>query len=174
MPALDTEAQFKFLLCCIKHSTAGKVTPAPFYPSSTATHHEQFQVNFNEVASELGIISKAAAAKRYERLLKSHDITVSTPRKSGKCAASGKGKDENENDSEPKEVKTPASRKRKRGQASTAAKDDEDEDEYDTPVKNEKGTVKKEKGLKKEEDASGDVKVKKEAAAANVVDYISE
>ncbi len=25
MPAIDTEAQFKFLLCCIKHSAAGKV-----------------------------------------------------------------------------------------------------------------------------------------------------
>ncbi|GAB1313051.1 hypothetical protein MFIFM68171_03261 [Madurella fahalii] len=153
MPTLDTEAQFKFLLCCIKHSTAGKV-------------------NFNEVASELGIISKAAAAKRYERLLKSHDITVSTPRKPGKGATSGKDNHDNENDGETKGVKTPASKKRKRGQASAAVKDDEDEDE--TPVKKERGTVKKEKSVKKEEDTSGDVKVKKEAAAANVVDYISE
>ncbi|KAM7183464.1 hypothetical protein V8F33_013574 [Rhypophila sp. PSN 637] len=57
MPGQDPEGQFKFLLACIKHSVAGKI-------------------NFEAVAHELGIVSKAAAAKRYERLLKAHGIGV--------------------------------------------------------------------------------------------------
>jgi hypothetical protein len=32
MPSLDTEAQFKFLLCCIKHSAAGKVSHLLQFP----------------------------------------------------------------------------------------------------------------------------------------------
>jgi hypothetical protein len=42
MPPQDIEGQFKFLLCCVKHSSAGKV-------------------NFDAVAGELDIVSKAAA-----------------------------------------------------------------------------------------------------------------
>ncbi|KAH8677994.1 hypothetical protein BX600DRAFT_431307 [Xylariales sp. PMI_506] len=53
---LDTESQFKFLIACIKHSSNGKV-------------------DFNEVAKECSIVSKGAAAKRYERLMKAHGIT---------------------------------------------------------------------------------------------------
>ncbi len=37
MPAIDTEAQFKFLLCCIKHSAAGKVSRSllPILPGTS-------------------------------------------------------------------------------------------------------------------------------------------
>jgi hypothetical protein len=42
MPPIDTEGHFKFLLMCIKHSAAGKI-------------------NFQAVAEELDIVSKAAA-----------------------------------------------------------------------------------------------------------------
>ncbi|AEO61781.1 hypothetical protein MYCTH_17263, partial [Thermothelomyces thermophilus ATCC 42464] len=97
-----------------------------------------FQVNFENVAQELDIVSKAAAAKRYERLLKAHNINPTTPRKG---AASGNA-DAAEDGEEPK---TPASKKRKRAAAS---KKEEDEDE--TPVKKE-NTVKKELSVKKEE-----------------------
>ncbi|KAK4120808.1 hypothetical protein N657DRAFT_648597 [Parathielavia appendiculata] len=136
MPAIDTEAQFKFLLCCIKHSAAGKV-------------------NFDNVASELGIVSKAAAAKRYERLLKAHDISVNTPRR-------GAGSRANGDDGDDTEPKTPTSKKRKRA----AAKKDDDEDDSPT-VKCE--AVKKERGVKKEE-SDEDTKVKGE----DDDDYISE
>ncbi|KAK4241347.1 hypothetical protein C8A03DRAFT_30442, partial [Achaetomium macrosporum] len=136
MPPQDIEAQFKFLLCCVKHSSAGKV-------------------NFDAVASELDIVSKAAAAKRYERLLKAHGITIATPRK----GAQGNN-DGGEGD-------TPASRKRKRA---TAAKrengaNNNDSDEDGTPVKKERrAAVKKERGVKKEEspDDDDDDKVKTE------------
>ncbi|KAG7285099.1 hypothetical protein NEMBOFW57_009719 [Staphylotrichum longicolle] len=125
MPAIDTEAQFKFLLCCIKHSAAGKV-------------------NFDNVANELNIVSKAAAAKRYERLLKAHDINPNTPRK-GKGAQNGDGDDD---------VKTPASKKRKRGGAATK-KNESDDDE--TPVKKDRSAIKK-----AEDDDEKDIKVKGE------------
>ncbi|KAI1388364.1 uncharacterized protein F4822DRAFT_243737 [Hypoxylon trugodes] len=58
MPPLDIDSQFRFLIVCIKHSTAGKV-------------------DFQEVANECDIVSKGAAAKRYERLMKAHGITPS-------------------------------------------------------------------------------------------------
>lgn len=69
MPAIDTEAQFKFLLCCIKHSAAGKVSdPLPtilqanLYSGALLTIFTiASQVNFDNVAAELGIVSKAAA-----------------------------------------------------------------------------------------------------------------
>lgn len=71
MPALDTEAQFKFLLCCIKHSAAGKVSdsPTPLFVTDaysnvynlTADFVLVSQVNFDVVAKELNIVSKAAA-----------------------------------------------------------------------------------------------------------------
>lgn len=106
------------------------------------------------------LTNRHRSAKRYERLLKSHDITVATPRKG---AASGKDKGDDDNDSESKDVKTPATKKRKRGAASEIIKDDDDEEE--TPVKKERAGMKREKGVKKEETI--EVKVKKEAAAAN-------
>ncbi|KAK4155220.1 hypothetical protein C8A00DRAFT_13726 [Chaetomidium leptoderma] len=113
MPPIDTEAQFKFLLCCIKHSAAGKV-------------------NFDKVADELEIVSKAAAAKRYERLLKAHNISPSTPRKSKANADAEDGDDQ---------PKTPASKKRKRA---TAAVKKQDDDEAGPSVKKERTRVKKE------------------------------
>ncbi|ROW06428.1 hypothetical protein VMCG_04421 [Cytospora schulzeri] len=84
MAPLDTEAQFKFLICCIKHTNAGKV-------------------DFGEVANELEIVSKGAAAKRYERLMKAHGIAGSgnSGRAGGSPAPSGP--------SNPTTPKTPAS-----------------------------------------------------------------
>ncbi|KAK0626150.1 hypothetical protein B0T14DRAFT_577471 [Immersiella caudata] len=122
MAPLDVDSQFKFLLACVKHSVAGKP-------------------NFQAVAEELDIVSKAAAAKRYERLLKAHDITPTpaTPKK-----ADG-------GDGTAKTPKTPASRKRK-----TPAKVEKDDD--DNSFKGESGEeekkprVKREKKVKKEED----------------------
>ncbi|KAI0906537.1 hypothetical protein F4823DRAFT_631382 [Ustulina deusta] len=56
MPAgIDNNDQFRFLISCIRHSSAGKV-------------------DFEEVRKECNIISKGAAAKRYERLMKAHGI----------------------------------------------------------------------------------------------------
>lgn len=52
-PPSDTDAQFRFLIACIRHSTGGRV-------------------DFRAVAADCGIVSKGAAAKRYERLMKSH------------------------------------------------------------------------------------------------------
>ncbi|KAJ4307036.1 hypothetical protein N0V88_000411 [Collariella sp. IMI 366227] len=122
MPALDVDAQFKFLLCCIKHSSAGKV-------------------NFDNVAEELKIVSKAAAAKRYERLLKAHGITPSAaPRKSAVAAADADDDDNGEGPS------APANKKRKRA----------------APAKK-KAPVKKEKDIK-QEDSDDDTEVKEEGS----------
>ncbi|KAK4133004.1 hypothetical protein BT67DRAFT_443377, partial [Trichocladium antarcticum] len=67
MPPIDTEGQFKFLLCCIKHSAAGKVSRRCHFPrSQDATLQRRSppgprpltttpQVNFVSVAEELSI-----------------------------------------------------------------------------------------------------------------------
>ncbi|KAI1852665.1 hypothetical protein JX266_002206 [Neoarthrinium moseri] len=64
MSSKDVDGQFQFLIACIKHSTAGKV-------------------DFGEVAKQCDIVSKGAAAKRYERLMKAHGITSSPAGGSG-------------------------------------------------------------------------------------------
>ncbi|KAI0884758.1 uncharacterized protein GGS22DRAFT_188968 [Annulohypoxylon maeteangense] len=109
MAPLDTDSQFKFLIACIKHSTAGKV-------------------DFNEVAKELSIITKGAAAKRYERLMKAHGISSpSSVKKESKDSKEG--------------VKTRATPSKKRKLAAV----DEDAGDVDEPIKKEiKGEVKTE------------------------------
>ncbi|KAH8769827.1 hypothetical protein F5883DRAFT_552089 [Diaporthe sp. PMI_573] len=70
MAPIDTESQFKFLIACIKHTNAGKV-------------------DFGKVAEELSIVSKPAAAKRYERLMKAHGIDKSNGGAANSAGASG-------------------------------------------------------------------------------------
>ncbi|KAK0651354.1 hypothetical protein B0T16DRAFT_386801 [Cercophora newfieldiana] len=115
MPGIDHESHFKFLLSCIRHSAAGKV-------------------NFAAVAEELDIVSKAAAAKRYERLLKAHDAQPApgTPKKG---------------DGAPATPKTPASRKRK---APKVEKDDDDESVKGESGNEKKPAMKREKRVKAE------------------------
>ncbi|KAL6720269.1 hypothetical protein ACLMJK_002190 [Lecanora helva] len=55
MAPISNDDQFKFLISCIRYSDNGKI-------------------NFDSVAEECGIVSKGAAAKRYERLMKAHGI----------------------------------------------------------------------------------------------------
>ncbi|OLN91970.1 hypothetical protein CCHL11_01483 [Colletotrichum chlorophyti] len=86
----DAEGQVKFLVNCIKHSQSGRV-------------------DFEAVATECNIVSKAAAAKRFERLLKANGMktsdlqkggsvggspgpSVSTPASKSKATPKGKGK----------------------------------------------------------------------------------
>lgn len=59
MAPLDTEAQFKFLIACIKFTKDGKVSAEEFIvPSQTLTI---FQPDFGQVAAECGIVTKGAA-----------------------------------------------------------------------------------------------------------------
>ncbi|MCJ1478300.1 hypothetical protein MMC13_006977 [Lambiella insularis] len=55
MPRLNNDDQFKFLISCIRWSNNGKI-------------------DFTEVAKECSVVTKGAAAKRYERLMKAHGI----------------------------------------------------------------------------------------------------
>ncbi|KAI5864202.1 hypothetical protein GGS23DRAFT_595839 [Durotheca rogersii] len=112
MPPLDTESQFKFLIVCIKHSTAGKV-------------------DFGRVAEECEIVSKGAAAKRYERLMKAHGITTGG-------SGSGGVKKEVKDSKDGIKTRTP-NKKRK------LAAVDEGAGDVDEPIKTEiKGEVKAE------------------------------
>ncbi|EAS30784.3 uncharacterized protein CIMG_06263 [Coccidioides immitis RS] len=114
MSRTSSEEQLNFLLSCVKHSNNGKV-------------------NFEAVATECEIVTKGAAAKRYERLLKANGINPNgrgpaddeastptentTPKKPRKTAASKAGTPK---EKEPKSANaTP--RKRRGGKAATAA-----------------------------------------------------
>ncbi|ESZ90075.1 hypothetical protein SBOR_9539 [Sclerotinia borealis F-4128] len=55
MAPVSNEEQFKFLISCIRYSNNGKV-------------------DFGQVAKECKIVTKGAAAKRYERMMRSHGI----------------------------------------------------------------------------------------------------
>ncbi|KIW79315.1 hypothetical protein Z517_05927 [Fonsecaea pedrosoi CBS 271.37] len=56
MSRATPDDQLRFLLSCVKHATHGRV-------------------DFMEVAKECGVISKGAAAKRYERLAKANGVS---------------------------------------------------------------------------------------------------
>jgi hypothetical protein len=55
----DPSDQVKFLVCCIRNATSGKVRvfDSPIIDGPT----DRSQPDFNAVATELGIVSKAAA-----------------------------------------------------------------------------------------------------------------
>jgi len=56
MPPFSPDDQFKFLISCIRYSHHGKV-------------------DFTAVARECNIVSKGAASKRYERMMRAHGIS---------------------------------------------------------------------------------------------------
>lgn len=88
----NTEDQFKFLIACIKHSTAGKVGKVHEQGTLHGADLSPYQIDFSQVATECEIVTKGAAsvhstvfsvafvltnvnsAKRYERLMKAHGI----------------------------------------------------------------------------------------------------
>ncbi|KAK3951504.1 hypothetical protein QBC32DRAFT_325231 [Pseudoneurospora amorphoporcata] len=144
----DVAGQMNFLLCCIKHSSNGKI-------------------NWSEVAGELSIVSKAAAAKRYERLLKAHDIQPpknygSLTDDAGPSGAGSSGTSSPAQAKTPKTPRAPRSTKRKRATAAIdnnedsskegsageqhepftykAEPEDSDDDEKQRPLKKEKTT----------------------------------
>ncbi|RYP60312.1 hypothetical protein DL769_008172 [Monosporascus sp. CRB-8-3] len=126
MPPIDTESQFKFLIACIKHSQAGKV-------------------DFAAVATECEIVSKGAAAKRYERLMKQHGISPS-----GGAGGPAVKK-------EAKEPKAPAKARKKR----KLERVEEDVGDIDEPIK---GEVKNEDAIAvKTEFVNSEAGVKSEA-----------
>ncbi|GFG01064.1 hypothetical protein IFM5058_00283 [Aspergillus udagawae] len=59
MAPTNPDETVQFLLSCIRYSNSGKV-------------------DFNEVAKECNIVSKGAAAKRYERLIKAYNEAANT------------------------------------------------------------------------------------------------
>ncbi|KAI0484185.1 hypothetical protein GGR56DRAFT_679607 [Xylariaceae sp. FL0804] len=98
----DVESQYRFLISCIRHSNSGKV-------------------DFEAVAAECGIVSKGAASKRYERLMKAHGINQS--------GVTGGVKKEGAKKAPSKKVKKePASKKRKLAEVKDEDQDDEEED----------------------------------------------
>ncbi|KAH0494331.1 hypothetical protein TgHK011_000953 [Trichoderma gracile] len=64
MSKQDPAEQVRFLVSCIGHTTNGRP-------------------DFTLVAQELGIVSKAAAQKRYERMLKANGVSASSKKASG-------------------------------------------------------------------------------------------
>ncbi|KAI0161334.1 hypothetical protein GGR57DRAFT_498847 [Xylariaceae sp. FL1272] len=120
-PAADPAEHFKFLISCIRHSQNGKV-------------------DFEEVRKELGINTKGAAAKRYERLMKQHGIT-----KGGAGVKSEPSTPEGKAAKAPKTPKTPKSAKKRK-----LEEVDEEEGDTDEPIKTEaaiKGEVKSEDAI---------------------------
>ncbi|RGP66843.1 hypothetical protein FLONG3_8715 [Fusarium longipes] len=144
MSKQDPADQVKFLVSCIGHTSNGRP-------------------DFQAVAEELEIVTKAAAQKRYERMLKAHGIS-----RPGALAATNNG-DEGA-DTPPA---TPTKRKAK-GEATgsakksrtprSKAKKESDDDEESKPKPKPKAAAAKRK-VKKEEQEQEQNEEQNEAAA---------
>ncbi|KAH7413390.1 hypothetical protein BKA64DRAFT_741079 [Cadophora sp. MPI-SDFR-AT-0126] len=128
MAPASNEEQFKFLISCIRYSNNGKV-------------------DFSQVAKECKIVSKGAAAKRYERMMRAHGIasnasTVKSAPRSLKNERTG---------STPSSTSSPTAKKRK---GDHFLEDDvaTDDDEAFGTVKTEPALTKTEQLVVKEEE----------------------
>ncbi|KAI4239567.1 MAG: hypothetical protein L6R40_005512 [Gallowayella cf. fulva] len=139
---ISTEDHFKFLIACIRHGVNGKI-------------------NFEEVAKECSIVTKAAAAKRYERLMKAHNIQPQpSPNPRDSSAASTKGKN-----GTTKEANAAAAKKRKAVESDNAPNHENDEEESSSKKK-----VKAEPKSKAKKPAKSESKV--EAKSESKVDDV--
>ncbi|KAK1245305.1 hypothetical protein MKX08_004934 [Trichoderma sp. CBMAI-0020] len=143
MSKQDPAEQVRFLVSCIGHTTNGRVGVEAINSitsASTDLSNGLLQPDFTLVAEELGIVTKAAAQKRYERMLKANGVSSSKPA----AAKSDAGDD--------KTPTTPVKRKpsgASGGSAKKRAKATKKE-ESDDDVKDPKLVSKPGKGVKKE------------------------
>ncbi|KAK0766926.1 hypothetical protein N5P37_000656 [Trichoderma harzianum] len=125
MSKQDPAEQVRFLVSCIGHTTNGRP-------------------DFTLVAEELGIVSKAAAQKRYERMLKANGVNASKP------AAKSSADDEN-TPSTPVKRKTTGVARGSAQKKSRAAKKEESDDEMKDTKPTPKGRAKAPKREPKKE-----------------------
>ncbi|KAF1733031.1 hypothetical protein CRV24_006927 [Beauveria bassiana] len=104
-PRIEPQQNVRFLISCIRHSNGGKVH-YPNYSQDYEPFHN-WMVDFDAVAKELDIVTRAAAAKRYERLLKSSKDSDKTTNTTAGAAAPSDG------DEKPAKPAKPATTKRK-------------------------------------------------------------
>ncbi|KAK8039597.1 hypothetical protein PG993_008008 [Apiospora rasikravindrae] len=127
----DIESQFRFLISCIKHSNNGRV-------------------DFEAVRKECGVVTKGAAAKRFERLLKANGITGGLGNTVVKKEPATKKEAEEDDDPNLPGIKPtrgrPSNKKRKLQQVEENADDD------DEPVK---GEVKSEDAIHVKSELAG-------------------
>ncbi|KAI4237623.1 MAG: hypothetical protein LQ352_007933 [Teloschistes flavicans] len=112
MSSSSNDELVKFLISCIRHGVNGKI-------------------DFDAVAKECDIVSKGAAAKRYERLLKAHNIIPAAalnPRDAS-VASVKRSKPATPKEKDPKEVKATAEKKRKEIEGRIRFTEDEDDEE---------------------------------------------
>ncbi|KAL8721181.1 MAG: hypothetical protein Q9181_007760 [Wetmoreana brouardii] len=126
MSSPNTDELVKFLISCIRHGVNGKI-------------------DFESVAGECGIVSKGAAAKRYERLLKANNILPAAainPRDASVASV----KRNKPTTTIVKDVKAAAEKKRKAIEGDNSpANNDDDDDEEPSPATAKKKRVKTEK-----------------------------
>ncbi|KAG4428784.1 hypothetical protein IFR05_015733 [Cadophora sp. M221] len=131
MAPASNEEQFKFLISCIRYSNNGKV-------------------DFSQVAKECKIVSKGAAAKRYERMMRAHGIASNAA--AIKPAPARSLKSERNESVPPSSSSSPPSKKRKADpflEENTAADDDEG---FGSTIKAEPAVTIKEQFVIKEEE----------------------
>ncbi|KJZ80379.1 hypothetical protein HIM_00229 [Hirsutella minnesotensis 3608] len=137
MSKQDAADQVKFLVACIRNTSNGKP-------------------DFAAVAEQLGIVSKAAAQKRYERMLKANGVGSSPVKKAvGEAAADG--------DNTPTPQSTPVKRKAPRRATPAKAKkskefvDGEDDSEPEAKKKPKKAVKKEVKGEASDSELTGKI-----------------
>ncbi|TEY58841.1 hypothetical protein BOTCAL_0198g00080 [Botryotinia calthae] len=133
MAPASNEEQFKFLISCIRYSNNGKV-------------------DFGQVAKECKIVTKGAAAKRYERMMRSHGIA---PNAASIKPAPGPSTTPNSNSSAPASAPRSKSSNKKR-KFSNEDENADDEEESSSGQGSSRNKVKRE--VKSEMDARNPIK----------------
>ncbi|KAM3531787.1 hypothetical protein NHJ13051_000523 [Beauveria bassiana] len=165
-PRIEPQQSVRFLISCIQHNNGGKV----HYPNYSQVYEPVYtgwsltleQVDFDAVAKELGIVTRAAAAKRYERLLKSSkDSDKPTDTTAGAAAPS-------DGDEKPAKPAKPATTKRKALTISTPK---------DSPSKKAKAAPRGKKGkvkVEEKEDAEEETKADSESSLSDAPEDLEE
>ncbi|BDD55859.1 hypothetical protein MPDQ_004871 [Monascus purpureus] len=125
---VSSDEQVQFLLSCIRYSVNGKI-------------------DFAEVAKECNIVSKGAANKRYERLMKAHNIPPHGTASGSNQSSPNKGETSTSTSASANDKKTTPSKRK---------------------VKNEKGPVKDSPAAGAKSTQSGKKRMKTATAQDNV------
>ncbi|UPK90087.1 hypothetical protein LCI18_001022 [Fusarium solani-melongenae] len=134
MSKQDPADQVKFLVSCIGHTSNGRP-------------------DFQAVADELAIVSKAAAQKRYERMLKAHGISRPGALAGGDSAPATPTKRKAKAEGAGSAKKKPARGKAKK-ESDEAKKESDEDEEVEAKPKPKPKRGKQADKVKKEEDGS--------------------
>ncbi|KAL8684405.1 MAG: hypothetical protein Q9218_008307 [Villophora microphyllina] len=140
----NNEELVKFLISCIRHGVNGKVANLVLCNPQLLSQL-YFQIDFDAVAKDCDIVSKGAAAKRYERLLKANNIVPAAQLNPRDASVASVKRSKPATAKDPKDVKATAEKKRKQIEGERLRFTDDEDDEEPSFLAKKNKRVKMEK-----------------------------